>query len=200
MNTFGRLVLAWLSGLGIWLWPLLLSATGDANLTEVMRALAAVPTVAAEFREEKTLAILDTPLIATGRLYYRAPDFLRKQTLHPQTEDYEADGHWLTIETAATGRRQFDLNGYPQLRPLVEAIRATQAGDQATLERYYQLELHGTLPDWTLRLSPKDETARRYISAIVLHGQGGRIIRMETLEANGDHSVMTITLMALMPR
>lgn len=198
MKKLGSLALALLSGLWLWLWPLTLAAASDASLTEVMRALAAVPTVAAEFREEKTLAILDAPLIATGRLYYRAPDFLRKQTLYPQPEDYEADGHWLTIDTVSTGRRQFDLNGYPQLRPLVEAIRAAQAGDQATLERYYHLELQGVLTNWRLRLSPKDATAQRYISAIVLHGQDGRIVGMETLEANGDRSMMTIT--ALTPR
>jgi len=52
----------------------------------------------------------------------------------------------LTVETPTAGRRQFDLNGYPQLRPFVEAIRATQAGDRAALERYYRLEFQGTPP------------------------------------------------------
>ena len=35
-------------------------------------------------------------------LYYRAPAYLRKQTLQPQSEEYEADDHWLTVETRPT--------------------------------------------------------------------------------------------------
>ena len=173
-------------------WPL--AGVGQDGLDQVMRLLAAVPAVQGEFREEKHLAVLQEPLIATGKLYYRAPNFLRKQTLAPQPEDYEADGDWLTVETPATGRRQFDLNGYPQLRPLVEAIRATQAGDRATLERYYRLEFQGTPADWTLRLTPLAEEAARYIAAVILRGQNERITGVETLEADGDRSVMGLTV------
>ena len=173
-------------------WPQAVVAD-DGALAQVMRALAAVPAVEAAFREEKTWAVLDAPLVTTGMLYYRAPDFLRKRTLHPHPEDYEADGHWLTVETPEAGRRQFDLNGYPQLRPFVEAIRATQAGDQAALARYYQLEFQGTPADWSLRLTPHDADAQRYVAAIVLRGRNGRIVSMETLEPDGDRSLMTIT-------
>lgn len=173
-------------------WPLA-SAAGDA-LAEVMRMLTAVPAVEGAFREEKNLAMLQEPLIATGLLYYRAPAFLRKRTLAPQPEDYEADGDWLTVETPAAGRRQFDLNGYPQLRPFVEAIRATQAGDRATLERYYRLEFQGTPADWSLRLTPRDPQVAGYVTAIVLRGRAGSISSMETLEPDGDRSLLSITV------
>lgn len=165
----------------------------DDALTQVMRALAAVPAVQAAFREEKTLAMLQQPLVATGLLDYRAPDFLHKRTLHPQPEEYEADGDWLTVETPDAGRRQFDLNGYPQLRPLVEAIRATQAGDQAALERYYQLEFQGMPADWSLRLTPRAPEAAQYVSAIILRGRREWIFSVEMLEPDGDRSLMTIT-------
>ena len=180
----------------IWLLPMcwpLAGVTDDDALGQVMRSLAAVPAMEGSFREEKNLAVLQQPLLATGLLYYRAPAFLRKRTLQPQPEDYEADGDWLTVETPAAGRQQFDLNGYPQLRPFVEAIRATQAGDRAALERYYQLELQGTPADWSLRLTPHEPQAGQYITAIVLRGRDGLIFSVETLEPNGDRSLMTIT-------
>ncbi len=181
-----------------WAWLLLacwpLAGVADDALAEVMRMLAAVPAVEGTFREEKNLAMLQEPLIATGLLYYRAPAFLRKRTLSPQPEDYEADGDWLTVETPAAGRRQFDLNGYPQLRPFVEAIRATQAGDRATLERYYRLEFQGTAADWSLRLTPRDSQAAGYVTAIILRGRDGSIASMETLEPDGDRSLMSITV------
>lgn len=171
-------------------WPLV--GIGDTALDQVMRMLAAVPAMEGEFSEVKYMSVLQGPLVATGKLYYRAPNFLRKRTLTPQPEDYEADGDWLTIEMPATGRRQFNLNGYPQLRPLVEAIRATQAGNQSILARYYRLDFQGTPAEWMLRLTPLAPEAARYVTAIVLYGQNERILRVETLEANGDRSVMTL--------
>lgn len=173
-------------------WPLAGMAEEDA-LAPIMRSLAAVPAVEGRFREEKSLAMLQEPLVATGLLYYRAPAFLRKRTLQPQPEDYEADGDWLTVETPSAGRRQFDLNGYPQLRPFVEAIRATQAGDRAALEHYYQLEFQGTPAAWRLRLTPREPQAAQYVTAIVLQGRDGLILSVETLEPDGDRSLMTIT-------
>ena len=184
MRRWGWLLLA--------CWPL--TGAADGALAEVMRLLAAVPAVEGAFREEKNLAVLREPLVATGLLYYRAPAFLRKRTLAPQPEDYEADGDWLTVETPAAGRRQFDLNGYPQLRPFVEAIRATQAGDRATLERYYRLEFGGAPADWSLRLTPRDPQIAAYVTAIVLRGRAGMIASMETLEPDGDRSLLSITV------
>ncbi len=182
----GRWLMLWI------LWPLAVWA-GDDTLSEVMRALAAVPSVEAAFREEKTLALLQEPLVMHGVLYYRAPAYLRKRTMEPQPEEFQADGDWLTVEMPEQGRRDFNLNGYPQLRPFVEAIRATQAGDRATLERYYFLEFQGTPADWRLRLTPRDAKTAEFITAIVIHGQGSWIVRMETLEPDGDRSVLTVT-------
>lgn len=181
-----------------WIWLLLLWQplavfANDNALAEVMRALAAVQSVEATFREEKTLAMLEEPLVTHGVLYYRAPDYLRKQTLEPQPEDFQADGDWLTIEIPGQDRRDFNLNGYPQLRAFVEAVRATQAGDREMLERYYRLEFAGVPADWNLRLTPHDPQITPYLSEIVIHGHKDWIDQVDMLEADGDHSVMTVT-------
>lgn len=182
------------AGWKLWLilWPLAVWA-GEDTLSEVMRALAAVPAVEAVFREEKTLAMLQEPLVTQGILYYRAPAYLRKQTLEPHLEEFQADGEWLTVETPGQGRRDFNLRGYPQLQPFVEVIRATQAGDRATLERYYQLEFQGTLNDWQLRLTPRDSQVAQYLTRIIIYGRKHWIDRIDLLEADGDRSVMTVT-------
>ncbi len=184
MKRWSWLLLLW--------WPLAVSAAEEA-LSEVMQMLAGVKSLEANFQEEKTLAILQQPLVTGGLLYYRAPAYLRKQTLRPQPEDYAADGDWLTVETPDGGRRDFNLNGYPQMRPFVEAIRATQAGDRATLERYYRLEFEGAPESWSLRLTPRDPAAANFLTAIVMQGRGAWIDSVETLEPDGDRSLMTVT-------
>ncbi|HCB14758.1 MAG TPA: acyltransferase [Gammaproteobacteria bacterium] len=180
------------------LWCLLLQPlavlASDSALSKVMQALAAVQSVKAVFQEEKTLAMLQEPLVTHGMLYYHAPAYLRKQTLEPQPEDFQADGDWLTIKISDQDRQEFNLNGHPQLRAFVEAVRATQGGDQATLERYYRLEFAGTLNDWHLRLTPRDPRITEYLTFITVGGQEAWIDRVEMLEANGDRSVMTMTL------
>jgi len=55
---------AWLM-LMLMCWPL--ASVADDALAEVMRMLAAVPTMEGTFREEKTLAVLQEPLVTTGR-------------------------------------------------------------------------------------------------------------------------------------
>lgn len=177
---------------GLWCWSLASGAADDA-LPAIMQRLAAVKTLEARFEERKTLAMLQRPLLSSGELYYRAPAYLRKRTLQPQPEDYTVDGDWLTVETVDSGRRDFALSGYPQLLPFVEALRATQAGDRATLERYYQVECSGTAESWQLHLTPRDPAAAEYLSAIVIHGRQGWIDRIETQEADGDRSLMTVT-------
>jgi hypothetical protein len=174
------------------LWQPLAALANDSALSEVMQALASVRSVEAAFREEKTLAMLEEPLVTHGVLYYQAPAYLRKQPLEPQPEDFQADGDWLTIKIPNQGHRDFNLNGHPQLRAFVEAVRATQGGDQATLERYYHLEFDGTLADWNLRLIPRDAQIMEYLALIILQGREAWIERVEMLEADGDRSVMTV--------
>jgi len=140
------------------------------TLQQLMPALAAVKAVDSTFREQKQLAILQQPLVTTGTLQYRAPAYVRKQTLQPHQETYEIDGDWLTIETPTEGRRQLYLPGYPLPRAFAEAIRATLAGDLAALERYYQVQLQGQASAWTLRLQPAGQEMAEHVSAILIRG------------------------------
>ena len=162
------------------------------TLQQLMRSLATVTTVSATFREQKDLAILQQPLVMSGILYYRSPDYLKKQTLQPHTESYEADADWLTVDTPTAGHHQFHVRGYPLIQAFVESVRATLAGDLPALERYYQVELQGNAEGWTLRLKPVDREMADFVTAILIGGQNHHVLSIETLEASGDRSLMLI--------
>jgi outer membrane lipoprotein-sorting protein len=181
----------------LWLMLCLAGMAGQAtaspwSLRQLMESLAAVKSVQATFREEKDLAILQQPLETTGILRYRAPSYLKKQTLTPQAESYEVDEEWLVIDSPTEGRRNVNLRGYPLIRALVEAIRGTLAGDLRTLERYYQVQLQGQPADWTLRLRPTDKELAEHVNAVIIQGQDNRVLKVETLETDGDRSIMTV--------
>ena len=145
----------------------------------------------ARFEEHKTLALLTAPLVLDGTLYYRAPDYLKKEVRHPARSSFEISGDRLYIETQQE-QRTLPLDSHPLIRAFAESYRATLAGDRATLEQHFAIELSGDMEFWTLRLLPRNEAVQERIDSIVLTGTGNRIRSIATLEASGDTTLMTI--------
>jgi hypothetical protein len=172
----------------------------DGQPWPVERMMAAMATVRRErayFEEEKHLAILQQPLQSTGELAYRAPDHLLKATLAPQFESLEVNGDWLQLVDGSQSQQRLYLPGYPLLQALVEAVRSTMAGDLDRLARFYAIGFEGQAEAWTLRLTPKEAEVRQYLEGVVIQGRDNRIATVETREADGDRSVMTVSIISI---
>lgn len=163
------------------------------TVNDLMDRLAAVKQVEARFVERKTLSVLLSPLVSSGILRYRAPSYLLKQVVEPLPETYEVSGGRLFVESPGRPREEVDLDRYRPLRVLANSLRATLAGDIATLDSYCRIELSGQAEGWTLRLEPRDDEVRRYVSAVVIGGSEAELLVVDTRDADGDQSVMTIT-------
>jgi hypothetical protein len=173
--------------------PRLLAAQEVWTLPQVMEALAAVTEVEATFFERKEMTVLETPLESSGTLRYRAPDDMEKEVLYPEPTRYVISRDRIIIDQPSGERKTFPLDQYPVLRVLSESMRATLAGDQATLERFYRLAFSAEPGGWTLRLEPIDPEIERRVIAIIIGGSGSQVHRVETLESGGDRTVMTIS-------
>ena len=163
------------------------------DLPTLMAALAKVEQMDAIFEESKEMTALETPLVSRGFLRYRAPNVLEKEVLQPQPALYRIDGDRITVDGPAVSRRDFSIDQYPGVRTLVESVRATLAGDEPTLERYFRVAFLTDASGWQLRLEPLDQTIARQVVAIIIGGTGNSPRRVETLESGGDRTVMTIT-------
>jgi hypothetical protein len=106
---------------------------------------------------------------------------------------YTVSHDQIIIDQPGGERKTFPLDQYPLLRVLTESMRATLAGDQTTLERFYRLSFSAEPNEWTLRLEPIDPEIARRVIAIIISGSGSEVLRVETLESGGDRSVMTIS-------
>jgi len=159
-----------------------------------MGMLSQVREAQAAFVEHKYLSLLSAPLELRGRVRYVAPDFLRKEYDDLGSESYELRGEQLTIESSDGRRREISIDEHPVLRAFVESYRATLAGDAETLGRYFHLDLSGQVGAWVLRLTPREGELADYLSAVVMSGQEDTVQRVETLEASGDRSVMTLVI------
>ncbi|WP_424136194.1 LolA-related protein [Roseomonas chloroacetimidivorans] len=164
----------------------------EDGLEAVMAALAAVRRSEADFEESKSIAGLADTLPSSGTLLWQAPDHLEKRVTTPFNERVTVAGNHLTYERPGQGTRQeVNLDQAPEVRALVEAIRSTLAGDLATLRRHYEVSFQGSVPNWTMTLSPLSMRVRAVVQRVEIRGSGGAITRFETV--GNESSVMQIT-------
>lgn len=175
------------------LWPA--AARAQDALAPVMAALAAVRESRARFVEEKELPELDRPLTARGTLGWRAPDRLEKHTTEPFEERLLVEGDRLLLERPDRGTRQeVALDTAPEIRPLVEAIRATLAGDAATLRRHFAIDFSGDAARWRLVLTPLSVRVLAAVQRITIDGEAAFIRVVETQGREGRSRMMATPL------
>jgi hypothetical protein len=165
--------------------------TSAWNLGTLMSALSGVRSASADFTETKTIALLKTPLQTSGTLRYVAPDYMRKTVITPTPEDFVLQAGVVTL-TAQGQTHRFDLSQVPPLAGLVEGVRATLAGDEATLRRYYSVALSGGPQQWQLLLRPSDPALGHLVSWLSIRGSGARVTEIDTGGAHGDLTRMSV--------
>jgi len=166
-------------------------AQAQDAMASVMAALAAVRDSQASFVEEKELPELDRPLTSRGVLLWHAPARLEKRTVEPFQERLLVDGDRLLLE-GRDQRQELSLDTTPDIRPLVEAIRATLAGDAATLERYYEVRFSGDLAHWRMVLTPRSTRVLAAVQRITIEGEAGAVLVVDRQGRDG-HSRMAVT-------
>lgn len=160
------------------------------TLTDLGQVLGGVKQSQARFVETKTMALLERPLRLQGTLYFRAPDYVRKEVTAPDYEDYEIDGDQVRVQQADGRSRTIRLDAHPALRAFAEAFRDTLRGDFDALQRYYDLQLSGTRDDWQLTMVPRDESVAAQVRRIEVHGNGPDLFSVRIVERDGDESLM----------
>ena len=155
--------------------------------------MAQVPSSHARFVETRQIALLTQPLELKGSLSYERPHRLSKHVQSPVDELLSVDGDALSVLNKTRGEsRVISLRDQPAAGALVTSVRATLAGDLPQLERHYKVAFSGTRAAWSLRLEPREARLKAYVESITLAGSGARLERIESIEASGDRSQMTI--------
>ncbi len=161
------------------------------TLPQLMAQFSAVESRRADYAEKQYLAMLEIPLESHGTLTFHAPDILEKISTDGGNS-YRIEGEQLQIQQNGE-QHQISLNNYPALAAFVASFRATLAGDQQTLQRYYHITLSGVLNDWTLLLEPKQDEIAVIIRTITMHGSYNRVRLIETVERSGDSSQLKLS-------
>jgi hypothetical protein len=163
----------------------------DGDLDQLMQLLAARRHGEVSFVEQHFTKLTKRPVESMGELIYDAPDRLEKRTNEPRREALTVAGREVTIERKGASRT-LDLSSYPAVVPFVEGIRATLAGDLASLERVFTVDYAGDLSRWALTLTPRDSALARTVARVRIDGMRDTLLTVEIQEADGDRSLMTL--------
>jgi hypothetical protein len=165
------------------------------GVQELFDSLAHAKPTRAAFHEKKSIALLDKPVESSGELVFTPPARLEKRTIAPRAESVVVDGDVVTLDRG--GRRQaLRLGEHPAIGVLVESIRATLAGDLASLTKTYSTALAGDSASWRLTLRPLDPSLGTLVERLEIAGSQAQVRAVEIFQADGDHSVMTLTPLA----
>jgi hypothetical protein len=172
-------------------------AQADApfKLKDLMGELAAVRASSASFTEQTTSPLLTSPVTSAGTLSYRAPDYIRKTTRTPVPEDFVLEGDRITMRGGQDGATHiFTTDQDARIGGLVEAIRATLAGNLPALTALYAVQLTGSNAAWQLQLTPQSRALARFVKCIRFAGSDGRITLISTQYGDGGNSLMRISI------
>jgi hypothetical protein len=168
------------------------------DLDKLLARFKASPGVYARFREEKHLAMLDTPLINEGTIHFAPPGRLARHTEKPLQSTLLIDGDKLQFGDA-NGAETLDLASNPMVRPFVDSFVMVLTGNRAGLERLFTMKLAsagtgtGENAGWRLALAPRVSPMNKVIQEITVAGDGIAIRQVEIRETSGDWSRTTFS-------
>lgn len=170
-------------------------ATGKP-FTQLMARLAARRGGSVTFIAHTYAPGLTRPLVSSGILTFRAPDYLAQRTLKPVPSEFVIDGEHMTVHREGETYR-LNLRNYPEIAVYVDALREILDGRSATLRRLFAIRWHGTLAAWRLTLKPIQ--ANTHIRQIRLAGAGTDIQRIEILAPRGARTSLRLRPPATTP-
>jgi len=157
----------------------------DMKLDDLLSHMSTTHGVVAEFREIKTLKLLDTPLETRGTVYFQPPDRFARVTREPAETRLVVDGGHMHFQDA-TGAGDVDLTENPVARSFADNLIVLWKGDKAALEKIYSLDFHAEGSRWKLVLTPRHSPLDQFLRSITLSGEGPVMREMLVLESDGD--------------
>ena len=129
---------------------------------------------------------LNAPAQSRGVLR-SSTDFLEKRVESPRREIWRlyADRMELVDETGRASRT-VAFSQAPAMAVLADALRGILAGDLASLEREFVLQLEGSRQSWAARMTPRGGEAARVLDRIELDGGAAGLRAFTLVERRGD--------------
>jgi len=162
---------------------------GEVTLSSLLERFSELPGMEARFEEEKRIALLAVPVRSEGRIWFApGPARLMRRVTSPEPSAALIANGQLRMRSGDR-TEELSIRDNPVLHGFVESFRAVLAGDQETLERFYEAELTaGEDERWEIVLHPRNEALARFVREIRMRGHGVVIEEMDMVEVSGDRT------------
>lgn len=162
------------------------------DIDSLMELFATSGGVRAHFQESRHLSILSDPIETHGMLYFAPPDRLARHANRPGRSSVVVEAGRVSFGDE-TGQRSFDVSTSVVAQTLVSNLMVVFRGDLKSLRARHSISFHhdgGNGGGWTLELEPRSRIVRGIIERVRFTGTGRELTAMETLESNGDRTIM----------
>ncbi len=142
------------------------------------------------YQETRFLGLLDAPWQGSGYMYAMTPDIMVKEQTKPVREIAGASGQQMYyFDPVNNIRHQQTIAEDDPISLNVVVFKALVNGDQALLEKMYQIDFFSGLKVWRLTLTAKSKLARESLAKVEISGlpeqPADKII---VYQADGDYS------------
>ena len=160
-------------------------------LEHLLREFSEIPGLAAEFREEKRLRLLQKPLVSHGSLYYSPPSRLMRSVATPSPSRLIVDEKRIRYEALGAGET-IEAQAHPAARTFVDCMLLLLNGDLEGLERIFAISYSNAVDEgsWSIRLEPRRGPLGRSIAHIDLTGRGPILRELLMTQRSGDTTWM----------
>jgi outer membrane lipoprotein-sorting protein len=155
-----------------------LAAPGECNSTATCLQLiqehnADTRTLVARFTQRKRLALLDEPLVSTGRFAFRAPDRMLWEIETPRHARIVLDARGMHVPGLSEQERR-GLAAAPL--PMMKRMGAVFSGDLKVLQESFDITARPQATGIDVELEPREPALQRRIRHMSIHFEGADLL------------------------
>jgi hypothetical protein len=158
------------------------------TLAELEKALVRPPPQSTAFVEYRFSHLLKRATVSTGTLEYREAGVWVRTVDSPRAEHAEITDDEIRLRRGDGPERRVSLSRAPQLRMLLDSLRALLEGRITRLVDEFGTAFSSREQAWGLRLTPRDPVLARKVARFDVYGTGDAPACIEVAEPDGDAS------------
>jgi outer membrane lipoprotein carrier protein len=164
-----------------------------ALLSRIRANRAAAPQVQADFQEEKSVHLLNKPIISSGKMWFQAPDKFRREAKGNSPSITVSDGQQLWIYYPKfQSAEHYSLGKRSPLDAGISAITASL--NLENVEATYHITATREANGYQLQLTPRNPSMKRFLQTFSIRMNNDlQVVRTEMLQPSGDRIVTTYT-------
>jgi chaperone LolA len=160
-----------------------------ALLARIREKRAAAPQVQADFQEEKTVHMLNKPIISSGKMWFQAPNKFRREAKGNSPSITVSDGQHLWIYYPKfQSAEHYSLGKHSPLDAGIAAL--TAALNLENVENSYHITASRQGSGYELQLAPRNPSLKRLLKTFNIQmNLDLQVRRTEMVQPNGDHII-----------